>query len=153
MSIKIPLNIDSLHGRLERCHTERESIDMFIELILSTAPGTCVVDKDFGFNINAYRFEIINEYDGVINYNTTREYESQREVDNYNKKISGSSKNINTFAIDCRNVIEKYEKRLKDVNVAMNYIREHRTIYVDIIGTIVNTNTEYSYKTTIKVWS
>ena len=71
----------------------------------------------------------------------------------YDKKISGSSKSINTFASELKDSIIKYERRLEDVSVSMTYIREERQIYITIKGVIVSTKENYVYKQTIRVWN
>ena len=70
----------------------------------------------------------------------------------YSKKISGSSKNINTFAAELKEVVQQYEKRLGDVAVTMTYIREERLIYITIKGIILSTKEEYVFNNTLKVW-
>ena len=70
----------------------------------------------------------------------------------YDKKISGSSNNLNTFAAELKQTIGTYEKRLKDVSVSMTYIREERKIYVTVKGVIVENGADYQYLTVINVW-
>ena len=71
----------------------------------------------------------------------------------YDKKISGSSKSINTFAAELKAAIEKYETRLENIAVAMTYIREERQIYITVKGIIADTKEEYIYNQTIRVWN
>jgi predicted component of type VI protein secretion system len=71
----------------------------------------------------------------------------------YDKKISGSSKSINTFASELKDAVIKYEHRLEEVSVSMTYIREERQIYITVKGVIVSTKENYVYKQTIKVWN
>jgi predicted component of type VI protein secretion system len=97
------------------------------------------------------RFEIFNEREGTI-FNSTST-DSREEEDLYNKKISGNSKNVNTFATELRQVIMKYEERLTEVQATMSYVREERKIYITVTGIIVDTREKYKYDTTIKVWS
>ena len=70
----------------------------------------------------------------------------------YDKKISGSSKNLNTFAAELKEVVVSYEKRLRDVAVTMTYIREERLVYVTVKGTVISTSDPYTYTSTISVW-
>ena len=72
--------------------------------------------------------------------------------DIYSKKISGSSKNMNTFAAELKEVVRKYEKRLEDVAVTMTYIREERQIYITVKGIIVSTKENYVFTSVIRVW-
>jgi predicted component of type VI protein secretion system len=71
----------------------------------------------------------------------------------YNKKVSGSSRNVNTFAVDLKQLIEKYETRLHDVAVTMSYIREHKKIYIVVKGTLSETGGEYKYQNTLDIWA
>ena len=73
--------------------------------------------------------------------------------DIYEKKISGSSKNLNTFAAELKEAIIKYEKRLQDVSVSISYIREERLLYVVVKGVLSSTKERYRYLTTIKIWN
>jgi hypothetical protein len=129
----------------------KESIDSFLEILLTSACGDCSIDPEFGFIFNNMRFEIFNEREGTI-FNSTST-DSREEEDLYNKKISGNSKNVNTFATELRQVIMKYEERLTEVQATMSYVREERNIYITVTGIIVDTREKYKYDTTIKVWS
>ena len=129
----------------------KESIDSFLEILLTSACGDCSIDPEFGFIFNNMRFEIFNEREGTI-FNSTST-DSREEEDLYNKKISGNSKNVNTFATELRQVIMKYEERLTEVQATMSYVREERKIYITVTGIIVDTREKYKYDTTIKVWS
>ena len=71
----------------------------------------------------------------------------------YDKKISGSSKSINTFAAELKEMIEEYEKRLENIAVSMTYIREERQIYITVKANFVDTKEEYVYNQNIKVWN
>jgi predicted component of type VI protein secretion system len=71
----------------------------------------------------------------------------------YELKISGSSKNLNTFASELKDAITKYEKRLTDVAVSMTYIREERRIYISVKGVIPSTMERYQFTTTINIWN
>lgn len=145
MITKIPLQINA--GSLSRFFRIESSIDAHIELLLNTPVGSCASDPNFGFVLNNLRFEIFNEKEGVVQ-NLEEEHS---EI--YEKKISGSSRNINTFAIELKQLIEKYELRLQDVLVTMSYVREERKIFIAIKGIITQLQTPYQYKTTMKVWS
>lgn len=149
MSIGIPLSINK--NKLDRVDNVEQSINSYIELLLSTPCHSCTADPQFGFIFNNLRFEIFDENEGVV-YNSEKADSSDVLV-LYNKKISGSSKNLNTFAFELQNVIQGYEKRLSDVTVTMSYIREHKKIYINIKGVIVATSANYQYTTSISVWN
>ena len=68
-------------------------------------------------------------------------------------KMSGSSKNINTFASELKEAIAKYEPRLSDVSTTMTYVREEKKIYVAVKGVIVETGKDYQYQTIIRIWN
>ena len=145
MDVRIPLGVQK--GRLWKAQDMKTSIDSYIELLMTTPEGGCVSDPEFGFIFNNLRFEIFDENEGVV-LNSDLEHSAI-----YEKKISGSSRNINTFAVELKRLIEKYEKRLSDVLVTMSYIREHRKIYITVRGTILETQTEYQYQTRLDVWN
>ena len=144
MNIGIPLTIRK--GRLGN-ENRKDSIDSHIELLLSTPEGGCVSDPEFGFVFNNLRFEIFDENEGVV-----LNSDSDRSA-LYEKKISGTSRNVNTFAVELKRQIEKYEQRLSEVQVTMAYIREHRKIYITVRGIISETRTEYQYQTSLNVWN
>lgn len=144
MNIGIPLNIRK--GRLGN-ENWKDSIDSHIELLLSTPEGGCVSDPEFGFVFNNLRFEIFDENEGVV-LNSDSDQSAL-----YEKKISGTSRNVNTFAVELKRQIEKYEQRLSEVQVTMAYIREHRKIYITVRGIISETRTEYQYQTSLNVWN
>ena len=146
MPIHIPLTIQK--GQLKEADTIKLSIDSNIELIMTTPRGGFVSDPDFGFVFNNLKFEIFDENEGVV-LNSDVEHPSFL----YEKKVSGSSRNVNTFAIDLKQQIERYEPRLSDVSVTMSYIREHRKIYIIVKGIVVGTQMNYQYQTTLSVWN
>ena len=144
MITRIPLQIKK--GALDTYTSEKESIDAYMELLLTTPVGSCVSDPDFGFILNNLRFEKKKKNEGVV----LNAEEDHSEL--YDKKVSGSSRNVNTFAVELKGQIENYEPRLEDVLVTMSYVREHRKIYITIKGIIAATDEPYQYQTTIKVW-
>lgn len=147
MSILLPLRIEK--GQLARAKNTKEAIDTFIELLLSTPCQSCVADRSFGFIFNNLKFEIFNENEGVI-YNSATEEE---DLGLYDKKVSGSSKSVNTFAIELKKAIETYEKRLTNVSVTMTYVKNLKKIHVNIEGTLQETNEAYKYTTSLNIWN
>ena len=146
MITRIPLKVN--RGALAAYTRIEDSIDANIKLLLTTPLGSCVSDPNFGFILNNLRFEIFNENEGVV-LNSIEDDNSER----YEKKISGSSRNINTFAIELKQLIEHYEPRIEDVLVTMSYVREHRKIYITVKGQISETEEPYQYQTNIRVWN
>jgi predicted component of type VI protein secretion system len=131
--------------------TIKESIDSFLALLLSTVCGETCIDKRFGFVFNNVRFEIFNEQQGVV-YNSAPD-DATNDASLYTKKISGNSRNLNTFAAELKAAVERYEQRLSDVNATMSYVRNERKIYVTITGIIAETKEKYTYETTLKIWN
>ena len=144
-----PLEI--IMGGISRTDNIKESIDSFLEILLTSARGDCCIDPEFGFIFNNMRFEIFNEREGTIYNSTTTEGVEEDEL--YTKKISGNSRNLNTFATDLKEVIMKYEHRLADVAATMSYVRDERKIYITVTGVIIDTKEKYKYDTTLKIWS
>ena len=149
-SISLPLQVGS--RGLTREEKLKKSLDASISLILSTPLFNTPADPQFGFVFNNLRFEMFNEHEGVVYDSGDTDYMDGLQGI-YDKKISGSSKSINTFASELKESILKYERRLEDVSVSMTYIREERQIYITIKGVIVSTKENYVYKQTIRVWN
>ena len=146
--ISIPLNIKK--GRLVTSKKVTEAINSYVSMLMRTSRHITSIDPEFGFVFNNLKFENFNEKEGVVSGSDSG---SNNLTDGlYGKKISGTSKNLNTFAAELKEAISQYEKRLTDVSVNMTYIREERRIYMNIKGTILATKEPYRYATTIKVW-
>jgi len=150
-SIAIPLRI--ANRGIARTRDLRESLDMSLQLLLTTSCYSCPADPHFGFILNNLRFEIFNEKEGVVYNSDWSRDDLGRIEDLYSKKISGSSKNFNTFAVKLKEAVETYEKRLGNVSASMAYIMEERSIYITIKGIILATKEEYVFKTQFNVWN
>ncbi|HIW20209.1 MAG TPA: GPW/gp25 family protein [Candidatus Alistipes pullicola] len=148
MSILLPLQVKE--GRVVQASQVKTAVDAFLELLLTTACGSCVSDPQFGFVFNNLKFEIFNENEGVI-YDSGAKNGATSEL--YSKKVSGTSKSINTFAIELKRAIEQYEKRLSGVSVSMAYVKKQKKIQIDVEGTLVETNDAYRYTTSIDIWN
>lgn len=149
-SISLPLRVTP--KGIAREEKLKKSIDDVIDLILSTARYSTPSDAQFGFVFNNLRFEMLNENEGVVfDSGDTQSMDGIQGV--YDKKISGSSKSINTFASELKEVVAKYEPRLEDVTASMTYIREERQIYMTIKGVIASTKQSYVYKQIFRVWN
>lgn len=149
-NISIPLTV--VKGGLARTEDPRKAIDSSLALLMTTPCFSCAADPGYGFIFNNLRFEIFNEKEGVV-YNSSgllRQMEGSEGL--YDKKISGSSNNLNTFAAELKRTIENYEKRLQKVSVAMTYIREEKKIHITVKGVIAETETPYHYSSIINVW-
>lgn len=148
--ITIPLHLSS--KGLRRENQLKRSIDAVIYLIMTTPRFSTPVDPQFGFVFNNLRFEMFNENEGVVFDSGDTDTMSHLQGV-YDKKISGSSRSINTFAAELKAAIVQYEQRLDKVSVSMTYIREERKIYITVKGTIVSTGEDYTYNQTIRVWN
>lgn len=147
--ISIPLEVKKTG--LAREEKLKKSIDESLNMLLTTPRYNSIGDPQYGFIFNNMRFEIFDEHEGVIYNSGDTIYENGMQ-DLYTKKISGSSKNMNTFAAELKEVVKAYEKRLGDVAVTMTYIREERLIYITIKGIILSTKEDYSFSSTLRVW-
>lgn len=129
------------------------SVNNFIDLIIATPKGAFVCDPNFGFTFTNLRFEIFNELEERINKSDLSAYETSDEVESYGKKISGSSKNSNTFAKDLQSAIERYEPRLENVEVTMSYIKVEKLVKIHIKANLLPNGEEYAYETSIGAWN
>ena len=147
--LSIPLEVKKKGFAREK--NLKKSLDESLYMLLTTPRYNNMSDPEYGFVFNNMRFEIFDEHEGVI-YNSGDTMYDRGIKDVYNKKISGSSKNMNTFAAELKEVVKNYEKRLSDVAVTMTYIREERLIYVTIKGVIIQTKEDYVFTSTLRVW-
>lgn len=147
--LSIPLEVKKKGFAREK--NLKKSLDESLYMLLTTPRYNNMSDPEYGFVFNNMRFEIFDEHEGVI-YNSGDTIYDRGIKDIYNKKISGSSKNMNTFAAELKEVVKNYEKRLSDVAVTMTYIREERMIYVTIKGVITQTKEDYVFTSTLRVW-
>lgn len=147
--LSIPLEVKKKGFAREK--SLKKSLDESLYMLLTTPRYNSLSDPEYGFVFNNMRFEIFDEHEGVI-YNSGDTIYDRGIKDIYNKKISGSSKNMNTFAAELKDVVKNYEKRLSDIAVTMTYIREERMIYVTVKGIIIQTKEEYVFTSTLRVW-
>lgn len=148
--ITIPLKLTP--KGIQRESNLKRSIDAVIHLIMTTPRYSTPADPQFGFVFNNLRFEMFNENEGVVfDSGDTDTMNNLQGL--YEKKISGSSRSINTFAAELKAAIGQYEKRLDKISVSMTYIREERLIYITVKGTIISTGEDYKCDQTIRVWS
>jgi hypothetical protein len=149
-NISIPLLLTP--KGLQREDGLKRSIDANLYLIITTERFSTPADPQFGFVFNNLRFEMFNENEGVVFDSGDTESMSNLQGA-YDKKISGSSKSVNTFAAELKAAITKYEERLEKISVSMTYIREERQIYITVKGIIVSTKEDYIYDQIIRVWN
>lgn len=147
--LKTPLQLGK--GELSKGSSLRESIDAALTMLLNTPLGSYICDPDYGFAFTMLRFENFDENTGTVFTPPIKERDEDYSI--YEKKISGTSKNLQTFAADLNTAIKQYEPRLKDTTCVMTYMREVKQIIVTIRGTIAMTDEEYLYKRIINVWN
>mgnify|MGYP004449086991 FL=1 len=94
-NIKLPLKIEK--GRFFKSTDVIESIDANLSLLIHSPQQLIGMDPQFGFVFNNLRFEIFNENMGVV-FNSKPDDNDEEDNFIYEKKISGLSRNINTFA-------------------------------------------------------
>ena len=145
--IAIPLQITN--KGFQRTDALDESITSALSMLLQTPCYSCAADPQYGFILRNLRFEVFNESEGTIHNFQAAATDQQL----YRMKVSGSSKNLSTFAAELKEAVTAYEPRLSEVNVMMTYIREEKKIYVTVKGVISETGEAYQYQTTIKIWN
>ena len=149
-SIAIPFQI--VKGGLARTEDTKKAIDQSLALLMTTPCFSCAADPLYGFIFNNLRFEIVNEKEGVVMNSALGKDLLEARLGLYDKKISGSSNNLNTFAAELKQTIQLYEPRLRDVSVSMTYMREERKIYVTVKGVQVENGAPYQNSSIINVW-
>lgn len=147
--LSLPLNISA--GALGRQSDTAASVSSFLELLIRTAKYTYVPDPEFGFILNNLRFESISETEGIVCRGPVRRPGEDDLI--YDKKISGTSSNMETFAYELKNAIELYEKRISGVKVTMTYVRQNKMIHINIKGKLVEDDTDFQFATDVKVWN
>ena len=103
-NLKIPLEISG--KGLLREDNLKQSIDSSVNMILTTHQYSTPADPHYGFVFMNMRFEIFNENEGVVYHQGGADRRGLANM--YEKKISGSSKNLNTFAAELKDTIATY---------------------------------------------
>lgn len=148
MNTSLPLKIEKGKG-LKKESDVKESVRSFLELLVSCPVGSCEADPEFGFVFKNFRFENFNEDKGVL-YSPNPDGEVS---DFYKYKIHGRGVNLNTFAHELKCSIAKYEPRLREPWVNMEYKSLEKTIVFTIRGIIGDTMTEkFEHKIKMHVW-
>ena len=139
----------------------KKSIDKFLDLLIASPKYCCIADEEFGFALEDFHYEsfsvdkakFFENKDNNPNTNTTANALAMIRNPLYGKKIIGNSKNEDTFARELKRTIDRYEKRLKDVNVSMDF-QEHGKMIKILVDAKYNdgTNTNYSYEFKMIVW-
>lgn len=149
--LSLPLTIKD--GRFVRHKNLKEAIDESISLVIFTPLFSNPIDPRFGFVLSNLRFEQIDEKEGVVLDVGVEDITPLLDTSIYKKKISGNSRNFNTFASELKSAIARVENRLGELKVSMTYIREERVIHIVVTGIIVETGEDYQFQKRIKVWN
>lgn len=140
-NIKIPLEL-STHGFVRESDLKK-SVDNSLRILLTTPLGGCPTMPDYGFLFNNLSFENFNENEGIVSGQSGA----------LAKRISGTSKNSNTFAYELCQQIASFEKRILDPEVSMAYVRRDRIILVEVKGFLNDPEVPYQYNSVIKIWN
>lgn len=138
----------------------KESIDHFLKLLISSNKYDSIADEDFGFCLEDFRYEGFSseqakflERAAVVRDKSENTNLADIKSPLYAKRLVGNSKNADTFARELKMSIERYERRLKDVAVNMDFQKNARIIHIIITGRIDNaSNTQYYNEFNVEVW-
>ena len=124
--LKIPLDVSGLFeagdGMIARCG-EKESIDKYIELLLTTTPGEHSFDRNFGCRI--WEMDFVN-IESRERWEITFRKHIADAVARYEKRLAGID-----VALTARDVVQQ------DVSAKVFSVR--RRVDVTILGTMVST--------------
>jgi len=149
--LSLPLRIEN--GRVAGAKSTKQAIDDTLSMLMTTPLYSNPADPGFGFVLMNLRFEQIDEKEGIV-YDSAHDGISPVLDDEiYTKKISGNSRNLNTFASELKESIIRSEKRIKNVKVTMTYLREERAIVVVVTGTIRETGEDYQFQKRVEIWN
>ena len=148
MYISIPIKIEKDRGiRMES--DVKTSIASFLDMMVSSPRGVCRAEPDFGFVLKNFRFENVNEMKGVLYSPSNVDADSP-----YSYKIQGKSTNgQKSFALQLKKNIERFEPRLKNVKVKMEYEQVSKIVVLTITGQVVDIISEkFEHVIKIHVW-
>ena len=138
----------------------KASIDAFLQLLIASNKYDSIADQDFGFCLEDFRFEgFSSEHAKFLEQIPTVKDENENtelcEIRShlYLKRLVGNSKNADTFARELKNTIERYERRLREVQVTMDFQKYGCLIHIIVTGKINNAaNTIYYNEFNVDVW-
>lgn len=141
-------------------NSTKESIDAFLKLLISSNKYDSIADEEFGFCLEDFRYEGFSsdqakflERNPVVRDAQENAMLAEIKSPLYSKRLIGNSKNSDTFARELKLSIERYEKRLKDVSVNMDFQKNARIIHIIVTGKIDNaTNALYYNEFNVEVW-
>jgi len=112
-----------------------KSIANFVALLVNSPNGSFKPDYQFGFSLKNYRFENTDSEDKI----------NQR-------KIEGRSDNVNNYAIDLKEAIRRFETRLQNPEVKIEFNKKQSEVTIFIAGTLANTKKEYQQEIKFHIW-
>lgn len=134
----------------------KQSIDQFLDLIISSERSSFKADEELGFSLEDFRFEIYSPELGVFH---SVDKLSKKDIIGsiidplHEYKIAGSSINAGTFASNLKETIIQYETRLKDVQVNMDLLNNGTVLLVSVSGIIKDGyDTQYIFYKKIRIW-
>lgn len=138
----------------------KASIDAFLRFLIASNKYDSIADQDFGFCLEDFRFEgFSTEKAKFLDRTATVQDEDENtelgEIRSplYVKRLVGNSKSADTFARELKNTIERYERRLREVQVTMDFQKNGSLIHIIVTGKINNTsNTLYYNEFNVDVW-
>lgn len=138
----------------------KNSIDAFLSMLIGSNKSNCIADDEFGFSLEDFRYEAFSTERAKFLETKSlpkdpTENTMLRDIYSplYAKRLVGNSKNTDTFARELKTNIERYEKRLKDVSVIMDFQMHGKIIHITVNGNINDqTNAFYHYEKNVEVW-
>jgi hypothetical protein len=136
------------------------SIDAFLRLLIASNKYDSIADQEFGFCLEDFRFEgFSSERAEFLERKTVSRDRSENtelaEIRSplYSKRLVGNSKNADTFARELKKSIERYERRLREVQVNTDFQKNGRILHIIVTGKINNAaNTLYFNEFNVDVW-
>jgi hypothetical protein len=134
----------------------KKSIDAFLDLLITSGKDSFKADADFGFALEDFRFEIYSPETGMFHGDVRKQKKDiigtiEDPMQKY--RIKGSSVNTETFAGHLKNSIEQYEHRLKNVEVAMDFLARGTVLLVSVNGIMDDGyDSPYTYYNKIQIW-
>lgn len=133
------------------------SIDTFINMIVASERGCCKADPDFGFAFEDFHYAAFSteraEFFKTLATDTNNKTLASITDPMYDRTIVGSSKNTGNFAETLKAIIERYEKRLTDVCVTIDYMISDKVLYIEIDAVINDeTRNPYNHRIYSQIW-
>lgn len=138
----------------------KASIDAFLQLLIASNKYDSIADQEFGFCLEDFRFEgfstekakFLDQSTMVLDADENTELGEIR-TPLYLKRLVGNSKNADTFARELKMSIERYERRLREVQVNMDFQKNGSLIHIIVTGKINNAaNAIYYNEFNVDVW-